>query len=76
MLAAGLGGCQTVSDITGSISSRSPPNPDTDPKRAVDYWGERYRANPKDANTALAYGQALRLKLEGVPVHPNLGAPR
>ena len=61
MLSAGLGGCQTVSDITGSISAQAPPSPDTDPKRALDYWGERYRANPKDPNAALAYGQALRL---------------
>jgi Flp pilus assembly protein TadD len=61
ILAAGLGGCQTVSDITGSISSQAPPTPDADPKRAVEYWSERYRTNPKDANNALAYGQALRL---------------
>ncbi|WP_245317427.1 tetratricopeptide repeat protein, partial [Bradyrhizobium manausense] len=31
-----------------------------DPARAVEVYGERYRANPKDADTALAYGQALR----------------
>src|SRR6202041_2281013 len=31
-----------------------------DPRRAVDVYGERYRANPKDAAAALAYGQALR----------------
>jgi Flp pilus assembly protein TadD len=60
MLAAGLGGCQTVSDVTGSISSQAPSSPDTDPKHAVDYWGERHRANPKDPNAALAYGEALR----------------
>ena len=28
--------------------------------RAVEVYGERYRANPKDADAALAYGQALR----------------
>jgi Flp pilus assembly protein TadD len=55
MLAAGLGGCQTTSDITGSLSS-----PDADPRRAVEVYGERYRANPKDIDAALAYGQALR----------------
>jgi Flp pilus assembly protein TadD len=62
VFAAGLGGCQTMSDITGSITSKSDPAPapDADPRRAVDVWGERYRANPKDADAALAYGQALR----------------
>jgi Flp pilus assembly protein TadD len=62
ILAAGLGGCQTMSDVTGSITSKSEasPNPDADPRRAVDVYGERYRANPKDADAALAYGQALR----------------
>src|ERR1700736_4659515 len=62
MLAAGLGGCQTMSDITGSLTSKTETsaNPDSDPRRAADVYGERYRANPKDADAALAYGQALR----------------
>src|SRR5258707_4323899 len=62
MLAAGLGGCQTMSDITGSLTSKAEtsPSPDTDPRRAAEFYGERYRANPKDAGAALAYGQALR----------------
>ena len=60
MLAAGLGGCQTMSDVTGSIASRSDSS-DRDPQRAVAVHGERYRANPGDADAALAYGQALRL---------------
>jgi Flp pilus assembly protein TadD len=64
ILAAGLGGCQTMSDITGSITSKetskADASPDTDPRHAVDVYGERYRANPKDADAALAYGQALR----------------
>jgi Flp pilus assembly protein TadD len=63
LLAAGLGGCQTMSDITGSITSkgetRAEAAPD-DPHRAVEVYGDRYRANPKDADAALAYGQALR----------------
>jgi Flp pilus assembly protein TadD len=61
-LAAGLGGCQTMSDITGSITSKEPSkaDADTDPRHAADVYGERYRANPKDADAALAYGQALR----------------
>ena len=62
LLAAGLGGCQTMSDVTGSITSKADasPSPDADPRRSVDVYGERYRANPKDADAALAYGQALR----------------
>jgi Flp pilus assembly protein TadD len=62
ILAAGLGGCQTMSDITGSITSTAAasPSPDAEPHRAVDVYGDRYRANPKDPDAALAYGQALR----------------
>ena len=62
VLAAGLGGCQTMSDITGSLpssSSKAQAVPE-DPRRAVEVYGERYRANPKDAEAALGYGQALR----------------
>src|ERR1035437_986122 len=60
ILAAGLGGCQTMFDITGSITSKAEPSPDAVPRGAVEAYGERYRANPKDAEAALAYGQALR----------------
>jgi Flp pilus assembly protein TadD len=62
ILAAGLGGCQTMSDITGSITSKADTasSRDADPRSAVEVYGERYRANPKDADVALAYGQALR----------------
>jgi Flp pilus assembly protein TadD len=63
ILAAGLGGCQTMSDITGSITSKADPapGPDADPRRAAEAYGERYRANSKDPDAALAYGQALRV---------------
>ena len=61
MLAAGLGGCKTMSDITGSVtSSKVEASPEADPRRAVEVYGERYRGNPKDADAALRYGQALR----------------
>src|SRR4051794_24834385 len=60
LLAAGLGGCQTMSDITGSISSKAEANADADPRHSTEAYGERYRANPKDADAALRYGQALR----------------
>jgi len=60
LLAAGLGGCQTMADVTGALTSKADPSPVTDPQRAAEVYGERYRANPRDANAALAYGQALR----------------
>src|SRR5215213_8388249 len=61
ILAASLGGCQTMADITGSVSSKKAEvAPDSDPRRLVDVYGERHRANPKDADAALSYGQALR----------------
>src|SRR6266496_1429331 len=62
ILAAGLGGCQTMSDITRSLTSKTEASagPDADPRRAAEVYGERYRANPKDPDAALAYGQALR----------------
>jgi len=60
ILAAGLGGCQTMSDITGSITSKAEADPGGDPRSSVDVYGERYRGNPKDAEAALAYGQSLR----------------
>lgn len=62
LAAASLGGCTAMSklsDVTGSIGSKAEAAP-VDPARAVEVYGERYRANPKDPDTALAYGQALR----------------
>src|SRR5258708_37912549 len=82
ILAVGLGGCQTMSDITGSITSKSEPapGPDADPRRAVDAYGDRYRASPKDPDAALAYGQALRATRQRPPAvagveQPPLGQP-
>ena len=61
ILAAGLGGCQTMSDITGSItSSKADASPAADPRTQVEVYGERYRADPGNVDAALAYGQALR----------------
>jgi Flp pilus assembly protein TadD len=62
ILAVGLGGCQTAGmpDITGSVGSKAEAQPDADPRRTAEALGERYRANPKDADAALRYGQALR----------------
>jgi Flp pilus assembly protein TadD len=60
ILAAGLGGCQTMADVKGALTAKAEPAPETDPRRAAEVYGERYRANPRDADTALRYGQALR----------------
>ncbi|MEH6951728.1 tetratricopeptide repeat protein [Nitrobacter sp. NHB1] len=62
VLAAGLAGCQTAGmpDITGSLGARAEANPATDPHRTAEVYGERFRANPKDPDAALKYGQALR----------------
>lgn len=62
MLAAGLGGCQTagMSDVTGSLGAKAKENPASDPHRAAEVYGEKFRANPKDPDAALKYGQALR----------------
>jgi len=62
LVAASLGGCAggpRLSDVTGSIGSKAEATP-PDPARAVEVYGERYRANPRDADAALAYGQSLR----------------
>jgi Flp pilus assembly protein TadD len=62
ILAASLGGCQTMADITGSVTSKKveAAAPEADPRRAVEVYGERHRANPRDADAALRYGNALR----------------
>ena len=62
ILALGLGSCQTsgLSDITGSIGEKADTGRTSDPRRDVDLYQERYRANPKDADAALKYGKALR----------------
>ena len=60
LLAMSLGGCKTMGDIAPSLTSKSEPAAETDPRRAAEVYGERYRANPKDAEAALGYGLALR----------------
>src|SRR5690242_2518383 len=67
ILALGLGGCGSsgLSDITGSIGASSiGEKADTgrasDPRRDVELYQDRYRADPKDADAALRYGKALR----------------
>jgi len=61
--------CQTtdLSDVTGSLGDKAQGDKSTEavhaasPRREVDLYRERYRANPKDPDIALQYGKALRL---------------
>lgn len=63
ILAVGLGGCQTARspDITGSLNMRVESLSEAASPRMTEAYGERYRANPRDADAALNYGQSLRL---------------
>jgi Flp pilus assembly protein TadD len=49
-----------MSDVTGALTASPETSANADPQRAVEVTGDRYRANPKDADAALAYGQTLR----------------
>ena len=54
--------CQTSSpsDITGSLGEKTEASPAADPRRDLDAYRDRFRANPNDADAALQYGKALR----------------
>jgi len=62
--AAGVSGCSSIAgrDLTGSITTASAPQPqsDADWHKDIDVYGQRYRNNPKDTEAALRFGQALR----------------
>ena len=62
ILALGLCSCQTdgTPDITGSLGEKAEAGRAADTRREVDSYGERFRANPRDAEAALQYGKALR----------------
>jgi len=58
----GLGSCTSsgMSDVTGSIDEKAEVGSTSDPRRDIDTYQGRYRANPRDAEAALKYGKALR----------------
>ena len=58
----GLCSCQTAgpSDITGSLGEKTEASRAAEPRREVDSYRDRFRANPRDAEAALQYGRALR----------------
>ncbi len=69
VLALPAAGCQTagIGDVGasggglfGGRSATASPSPETDWQREAASAGERYRANPGDAQVALRYAQALR----------------
>jgi Flp pilus assembly protein TadD len=67
LLAVAVAGCQTTQpmEATGSIGAvaAAPPVPTAgtaDWRRSAEAWGERYRANPQDADAAINYAAALR----------------
>src|SRR5712671_2294836 len=62
ILLLGLCGCQTSgpSDITGSLGEKTEASPAAEPRRELETYRDRFRANPNDANAALQYGKALR----------------
>src|ERR1700733_1606739 len=61
-LALGLCSCQTdsLSDITGALGDKTEKSSAADPQHGVDFYRDRFRAHPEDAEAALNYGKALR----------------
>ncbi len=62
VLVLGLCSCQTdgMSDVTGALGEKAEASRAADPRRELDSYGDRFRANPGDADAALQYGKALR----------------
>src|SRR5580693_222215 len=62
ILVLGLCSCQTdgMSDITGSLGEKTENSSAAEPRRGVEFYRDRFRANPEDADAALQYGKALR----------------
>jgi len=62
ILLLGLCSCQTdgLSDVTGSLGDRAEKNRAVESSRGLDFYRDRFRANPSDADAALSYGKALR----------------
>jgi Flp pilus assembly protein TadD len=62
LLCLGIGGCKTTrtADTTGSIGFAQGARSDAEFRREVDLYAPRYRANPRDVETAIRYARALR----------------
>lgn len=56
-----LAGCKTTRDeVTGSVGSPAAPQTEAGWRQSIEVWGARYKANPGDAEAAMAYARALR----------------
>jgi Flp pilus assembly protein TadD len=62
LVATALAGCKTMGtvDSTGSIGSAASARSEADWRNDAQALGEKFRANPKDADVAIRYAQALR----------------
>jgi Flp pilus assembly protein TadD len=62
ILVLALCSCQTdgMSDITGSLGEKTENSSAAEPRRGIEFYRDRFRANPQDADAALQYGKALR----------------
>jgi Flp pilus assembly protein TadD len=62
ILVLGLCSCQTdgMADITGSLGEKTEKSSAAEPRRGIEFYRDRFRANPEDAEAALQYGKALR----------------
>jgi len=62
LLSGALAGCKTTgsSDTTGSVSSPAAQRSEADWRRDSEALSARFRANPRDADNAIRYAQALR----------------
>jgi Flp pilus assembly protein TadD len=62
MATVAAGGCSTTSDVVTGFggSTASTPHSEADWRKEMTLWGERYRANPRDAEIAVRFAQALR----------------
>jgi Flp pilus assembly protein TadD len=61
-VAAATAGCQTTQSTatTGALTLAPTDRPDADWRHDLQVYGEKYRADPSNVETALRYGQALR----------------
>lgn len=62
ILVLGLCSCQTdgMSDITGSLGDKTEKSRAAEPQRGLEFYRDRFHANPDDADAALQFGKALR----------------
>ena len=62
VVAAATAGCQTTqtTDTTGALPIAAADQPSADAHRDADVYGQQYRADPSNVETAIHYAQALR----------------